>query len=94
MQVKDSILNDNRVRNQLDPLHKNVLRRQNPYEILFKDISKFDGQNSINGSLLAEIESGKLIDEAVQKFIDGAPSTKDLEIRRGEEDLKNFNKKL
>ena len=68
--------------------------RQNPCEIAFKDISEFDGQNPIIGSLLAEIESKKLTDEAVRKFLDGAPSTKDLERNKGLENFKKFKRKL
>ena len=55
-------------------------------------MSKFDRLNPIKGSLLAEIEYGKLTDEAVKKFLDGAPSTKDLEIKRLFENLENFNR--
>ena len=69
LQVTDGRLSDGQVRNQLDPLYKNVLRRQNLYDIAFKDISKLDGQNLIIGSLLAEIESGKLTDEVVPNFL-------------------------
>ena len=94
MQVTKGRLYDARVTNQLDPLYKNVLRRQNPYEIVLKDISKFDGQNPVTGSLLVEIESEKLTYEVVPKFLDGTPSTKDLEIRKGPKDLKSFKKKL
>ena len=50
----------------LDPVCKNVLRKQNPFETVFKDIFKFDVQNAIIGSLLSEIESGKLTDESVK----------------------------
>ena len=42
LQVTDSKLNFACVRPLLDPLYKNVLPRQNLYEIVFKDISKFD----------------------------------------------------
>ena len=64
-QVTEGRLSDAQVRSQLDALYKNVLRRQNPYEIVFKDISKSEGQNPISSCLLPEIESGELIDEAV-----------------------------
>ena len=67
--VTDARLNDVHVRNKLNPLYKNFLQRQNPYEIVFRDISKFDGQNPLIGSLLAETESGKLTDKSVLKFL-------------------------
>ena len=46
------------------------------------------------GSLLVEIESEKVTDDAFQKFLYGALSAKDLEIRKSLEDLQNFNTKL
>ena len=32
---------------KLHPLYKNVQRKQNPFKIVLKNISKFDGQNFI-----------------------------------------------
>ena len=61
LQVTDGRLNDVRVRNKLNPLYKNVLQRQNPYEIVFRYISKFNWQNPIIESLLTEIESGNCL---------------------------------
>ena len=37
---------------KLDPIKNNILRRQNPLEIVFEDISFFDVENPIVGSLL------------------------------------------
>ena len=50
LQVTAGKSNDACVRNVLDPVYKNVLRRQNQYEISFKNISKVDGPNPITGS--------------------------------------------
>ena len=69
LQVTEGRLKDAQLRNQLDPLYKNVLRRQNPYEIVFKGMSRFDGQNPIVGSLLAEIKNGKLTAELFQNSL-------------------------
>ena len=41
---------------KLDQMLKNLLRRQNPLELVFKDISTFDSQNLINESLVKETE--------------------------------------
>ena len=60
LQAIDCKLNNANVRNLLDLLYKNTLRRQNPYKIVFKDISKLYKQNPITGSLLSEIEGEKL----------------------------------
>ena len=45
--VKNDKFNDATVRIGLDTVYKNVLRRQNPYEVLFKDILKCSDQNLI-----------------------------------------------
>ena len=55
------------------------MRRQNPFEIVFKDISKFDAQNSFIGNLLSEIESGELTEPDIKKFLRKPPSVKDIE---------------
>ena len=44
---------------RLDPISKNTLRRQNPLELVFEDISTFDAENPIVGSLLREIDIKK-----------------------------------
>ena len=44
-----------RFRQKLDPISKNILRRQNPLELVFEDISTFDAENPIVGSLLREV---------------------------------------
>ena len=46
-------------RQKLDPIAKNIFRRQNPLELTFKDISTFNAQNPIIGGLLREIDVGK-----------------------------------
>ena len=52
-------LNNASFRQKLDPISKNILRRQNPLELVFKDISTFDAENPIVGSLLRELDVGK-----------------------------------
>ena len=37
---------------KLDPIKNNILRRQNPLELVFEDISFFDVEKPIVGSLL------------------------------------------
>ena len=53
------IVNDASFRQKLDPISKNILRRQNPLGLVFKDISTFDAENLIVGSLLREIDLKK-----------------------------------
>ena len=48
--AKDRI-NNASFRQKLDPISKNILRRQNPLELVFEGISTFDAENPIVGSL-------------------------------------------
>ena len=43
-------INDASFRQKLDPISRNILRRQNPLELVFEDISTFDAENPIVGS--------------------------------------------
>ena len=54
------VVTNNKLRNAtyvdtLETAYKNELRKLNPYEVLFKDISIFDVQNPITGSLLSRV---------------------------------------
>ena len=42
-------INDGSFRQKLDLINKNILRRQNPLELVFEDISTFDAENPILG---------------------------------------------
>ena len=44
-------INDASFRQKLDLISKNILRRQNPLELVFEDISTFDAENPRVGSL-------------------------------------------
>ena len=46
--------NDASFRQKLDPISKNILRKQNLLELAFEDISTFDTENLIVGSPLRE----------------------------------------
>lgn len=48
-------------RPKLNPIAKNVTRRQNPFKLVLRDISTFDTQNSDTGSLMKEIDVEKKI---------------------------------
>ena len=52
-------INNASFRQKLDPISKNIIRRQNPLELVFEDISTFDAENPIVGSLLKEPDIGK-----------------------------------
>ena len=52
-------INDASFRQKLDPISKNILRRQNPLELVFEDISTFHAENPTVGSLLRETDIKK-----------------------------------
>ena len=75
-------INDASFRQKLDPISKNILRRQNPLELVFEDISTFDAENPIVGSLLREIDFNKnLIDSDFIKSLPSHPG-KEFEIQK------------
>ena len=59
----DEKLSDAAVRRQLDTKFLSVTRKPNPINAVFKDQAKFDTQNPISGTLLTQIEAGKLNQE-------------------------------
>ena len=54
-------INDASFRQRLDPISKNILRRQNPVELVFEDITTFDAENPIAESLLRKIDIKKTV---------------------------------
>ena len=58
------------MRQKLYPISKNI-RRQNRSELVFEDISTFDAENPIVGSLLKELDIGKK--DVASKLMKKAP---------------------
>ena len=54
-------INNASFREKLDPINKNIVRQQNPLELVFEDISTFDAENPIVGALLREPDVGKKV---------------------------------
>ena len=52
-------INNASFRKKLDPISKNILRKQNPLKLVLEDISTSDAENPIVGSLLREIDVKK-----------------------------------
>ena len=73
-------------RHKLDPIAKNVWRKENPLEILFEDVSKFDTQNPVIGSLLNKIDVGKK--QGKSDLLSSAPNINDVILRRRLENLR------
>ena len=89
-------INNASFRQKLDPISKNILRRQKPLELVFEDLSTFDAENLIVASLLREIDIKKK--QSDSDFIKSLPSHpgKEFEIRKRLDKLKdikndNFN---
>ena len=54
--VAQDRINNASFRQKLDPISKNILRKQNPLEVVCEDILTFDAENPVVGSLLREID--------------------------------------
>ena len=69
MYITKDRLNEASFKCKLDPMFKNINRRQNPPELVFKGVSTFDAQHLCVRSLIREIEIGKrdLASELVKK---------------------------
>ena len=84
-------INDASFRQKLDLISKNILRRQNPLELVFEDISTFDAENLIVGSLLRETDIKKK--QSDSDFIESLRSQpgKEFEIQKRLERLKGID---
>ena len=78
--------NEASFRRKLDPIEKNVWRKENPLELLFKDVSNFDAQNPFIGSLLREIDVGKK--DTLSNFLKKAPDINDVVVKHRFDRLK------
>ena len=87
MHVTRGRLNNASFRQKFDPIAKKIFRRQNPLELVFKDISTFDAQNSIVGSLLKELDIGKK--DIASTLIKNVTNSVDIEIQSRLNTLKN-----
>ena len=85
---KDKI-NSASFRQKLDPISKNILRRQNPLELVFDDISTFDAKNPNFGSQLKEIDVGKKVITCELTKNTSKPPAVHFVIRKRLEKLKN-----
>ena len=86
MYITRDRLNNASFRQKLDPIPKNILRRQNLLELAFKDISTFDAQNPIIRNLLRAIDVGK--NDITSKLL---KNLKDIELESRLEALKQRN---
>ena len=85
-------INDASLRQKLHPISKNTLRRQNPLELVFEDVSTCDAENPIVGSLLREIDLNKK--QTDSDFIKSLPSQpgKEFEIKKRLDKLRDIKR--
>ena len=79
MYITNNSLNEASFRGKLDPISKNVIKKQNPIKLLVKDLKYFNTQNPVIGNLIREVDIGKK--EDLSKFLSQAPDAKDLELQ-------------
>ena len=86
--VTQDRINNASFRQKLDPISKNILRRQKPLKLVFEDLSTFDAENLIVASLLREIDIKKK--QSDSDFIKSLPChpDKEFEIRKRLDNLK------
>ena len=63
-----------------DPKYNFFRKNDNPLDLVYREQAKFDVQNLIIGSLLKQINRGRLADENIKKMLSGAPDAKTLDV--------------
>ena len=86
------VLNDAAVRRELDLKYPSIMKKPNSIDVGFKDKTKFDVQNPIIGSLVAQVQENKTNERAILNQISGTPSTKDIELAEGLAQLRGEKK--
>ena len=56
------------------------MKKPSSIDVIFKDKPKFDVQNLMIGSLLAQFQEKKTNEKAILNQLSGAPSTQDIEL--------------
>ena len=82
MIVTDGGFNDAAVRRELDLTYPSILKIPNPVDVVFEDKPKFDVQNLIIGSLVAQVQENKTNEKAILNQISGMQSTKNIELAK------------
>ena len=72
-------ISDASFRQKLDLISKNIIRRQNPLELVFEDVSTFNAENPIVGLLLREIDLNKK--QTDSDFIKSLPGQRGKEFK-------------
>ena len=88
--TRDRLNNNASFRQKPDPISENIFRRQNLLELVFQDISTFNAQNPVVGSLLRELDIGKK--DVTRDLVGKVPQPGgDIDIQKRLAALKNDN---
>ena len=79
MIVTDGGFNNAEVRRELDLKYPTIMNKRNPVDVVFKDKAKFDVQNPIIDSLVAQVQENKTNEKVILNQLNVAPSTKNIE---------------
>ena len=63
-----------------DPRYNFFKKNDNPLDLVYREQAKFDVQNPIIGSLLKQINRGRLTEENIKKALSGAPDAKTVDV--------------
>ena len=77
--VTQDRLSNTSFRQKLNTIAKNIFRRQNPLELVFQDISTFDVQSPVVGSLFHKFDISNK--DVASTLIKKAPNTIDIDIQ-------------
>ena len=91
MKVTDGSFNNASIRRTLDTKYPSMMKKSNPIDAVFKDKTKFDVQNPIVGSLIAQVQENQARERAYMKQLSQAPSITDINIGNRLKKLRDFN---
>ena len=78
MTVTDGGFNDASIRRELDLKYPSIMKKTNLVDVVFKEKAKSDMQNSVNDSLVVQVQENKKNEETILNQLSGAPTTKDI----------------
>ena len=68
------------VSERVDPKYNFFKKNENPLDVVYREQAKFDVQNPVIGSLLKQINRGRLTDENTKKTLDQGPDPRYLDL--------------
>ena len=90
--VTNGSFNNVFIRIEMDTKYPSVMKKSNPINVVFKDEAKFDVQNPVVGSLIAQVQENKKKEREYLKQLSKVPSITDINIGKRLRELKDFNK--